>query len=237
MRKSINTSPQVLPVPTDEALRQLADLGDVPADQREFFFESVRTSVQTAWELDGLAKNRLATLASKRGKKLVHAALTLYDTLGDLHNSERKFIEGILGDKAKFIFRRISGAGLSGLEQTAYQIALLFSLVTGKPLPREPSELPESPGRGRRSGTVKHWIFQKFVWDLLISTTTADGRLTLDKHTPKGTLVDAIRTLARHLPEGFVPRRLPGSTLQRLKDSCARTVKAVVDLEREDDRL
>jgi len=228
MPQSINMSPKA---PSDEVLRHLAELARVPAEHREFFCESVRTSVQTACELDGLVKNGLATLASKRGKNLARSALTLYDTLGNLNNRERAFIEGILGGKA--IFRKISGAGLSGLEQTAYEIALLSSLVTGKPPPRFPSQPPEPPVRGRRAGTVKDWIFQKFVWDLLISTTTADGSLTFEKETPRGTLVDAIKKLAPYLPDGFVPDPPPGSTLQRLKDSCTRTEKAVEELERD----
>ena len=207
MSKSINASPKV---PSDEVLRQLADLLLVPPEQREFFFESICTNVQTAWELDGLAKQGLA---SKRGKKLVDAALALYDTLGNLNNPERALIEGIFS-KAGFIFDRISSEGVVGLNKTAYQLALLASFLTGKPTPRLPSQLPETPGRGRRSGAVKHPIFQQFVWQLLISIKGAGGSFTFAKETLGGTLVTAINMLARCLPHGFVPGPLPGSTMQ-----------------------
>ena len=230
MPKPINTSPQVLLVP-DEVLRQLADLGHVPPEQREFFFETVRDNVQTACERDRLAKQGLA---SKRGKKLVSAALMLYDTLGNLNEDECALIEGILGSRAGFIFDRISSEGMTGLNDTAYQLALLFSLMTGKPPPRYPSQIPEAPGRGRRLGTMKNWISQNFVLDLLISTTTADGSFTFAKETPSGTLVKAIGMLAPHLPDkGVGPRSLSGSTLQRLVDRCTRLEKAVVKLERD----
>ena len=96
------------------------------------FLRFIRTNVETACELDGLVKQGLA---SKRGKKLVSAALTLYDTLSNLNEDECALIEGILGSKAGFIFDRISSKGMTGLNDTAYQLALLFSLMTGKPPP------------------------------------------------------------------------------------------------------
>jgi hypothetical protein len=147
MAESINTSPRPL---TDEVLQQLADLGCVPAEQREFYFESVCQIVQAACELDGLVKHGLT---SKRGKKLVHAALTFYDMVGNLNQHQRALIERILGGKAKFIFDRISSGGVDGLEETAYQLALLSSLVTGKPPHGIPTKLRNRPngagGRGR----------------------------------------------------------------------------------------
>jgi hypothetical protein len=169
---------------------------------------------------------------SKR-RKLVDAALTLYDTLGSLKSYERELIEGIFGGKARFLFGRISSGGTAGLEQTAYQLALLFSLVAGKPPPRLPSQPWEPTGVGRRSGAVKDWIFQNFVWDLLLSTSTAGGRLKLEKNIRKGSLIEAIKMLAPNLPDGFVPDPLPGSTLQRLKDACSRAEQAVDELERD----
>ena len=87
-------------MPSDEVLQQLADLLVVPSEQREFFFESVCTNVQTAWELDGLAKQGLV---SKKGKKFVAAALTLYDTLGNLTRRERELIKGIFSKAALFL--------------------------------------------------------------------------------------------------------------------------------------
>ena len=222
--KSVNTSPQPL---TDEVLQQLADFGGVPSEHREFYFESVRMNVQTACELDQLVKQGLK---SERSKKLADAALALYDELGNLNERGRALIQHILSSKAKFIFDKISSNGMEGLDETAYQLALLISLVTGKPPPRLPSQLPQSPGRGRRSGTVKDWIFQNFVSQLYISTVTAGGSLPLEKNIPTGSLIDVIDALAPCLPEGFVPRPLPGSTLQRIKDVYIRAEKQADEL-------
>jgi hypothetical protein len=117
MTKSINTSPPPL---TDEVLQQLADLGRVPAAQRNFFFESVRMNVQTACELDGLGK---LGLANRKGESLARAALALYDVIGNLNARERASIAKILEGKAKFIFDRISNEeineGIDGLEEAA----------------------------------------------------------------------------------------------------------------------
>jgi hypothetical protein len=220
MSKSLHTLPKA---PSEETLRQLADLLVVPPEQHEFFFESVRSNVQTACELNGLAKRGLA---GKRGKKLMGAALTLYDTVGNLSKGERALMEEIF-NKANFIFDKISSGGVPGLEQTAHQLALLASLVTGKAPPRYPSQLPESPGRGRRVGTTKHPVFQQFVWDLLISIKVADGKFSFEKLTPRGTLVQAINKLTRSLPDKFVPKPFPGSTVQRLIDLSGRFAKAV----------
>jgi hypothetical protein len=228
--KSKNASPQSSQGPgkiPGQVLRRLARLGSVPAAQRKFFFESICQIVQTACELDGLVKQGLA---NERGKKLVRAILSFYDAVGNLNKRERAFIEDVLGGKAKFIFGKISDGGVAGLEETAYELALLFSLVTGKPPPRYPSQTPEPPQPGRRSGTVKDWIFRNFASQLYISTVTAGGSLSLEKNTPTGSLIDAIDALARCLPEGFVPRPLPGSTLQRIKDECTRAAKEADEL-------
>jgi hypothetical protein len=225
----VATSQGTPPLP-DDVLERLADLGHVPATQRECFFESVRMNVQTACELDGLGR---LGLANKRGESLAHAALALYDVIGNLNERERSSIERILEGKAKFIFHRISNEeineGINGLEEAAYQLALLFSLVTGRPRPRVPSQPPDPPVAGRKSGTVEHWAFQNFVSDLLISTTAANGRLTLSRTYRTGSLIKAIDVLKPYLPDHFVPTPLPTRTLQRVKDACSRAYEAVPD--------
>jgi hypothetical protein len=76
-------------------------------------------------------------------------------------------------------------------------------------------------------------MFQQFVWDLLISIKGADGNFTFAKQTPSGSLVKAIDTLEGHLPAGFVPSPLPGSTIQRLIDLHKRQVAALDKLDRD----
>lgn len=211
--KSKNKSPAV----PDAVLHEIATkLAHVPPARRKSFFDAVRTNVQTACELDGLAKG---ALANSRGATLHDAALTLYDKLGNLEPDERALIEGIL-QNTKFNFDRISGEGVGELRQTAYELACLFGLVTGKLTPLYSQQSPQSRKGG--TGTIKHPMFQKFVCDLLISTTAAGGNLTLDVNGRSGTLIDAIRMLVDYLPDGFDPSSLSFTTLKRLKAHSAK---------------
>jgi hypothetical protein len=57
MSKTITPSPKM---PSDEVLQELADLLLVPIEQGEFFFESVSSSLRTAWDLHELAKQGLS---------------------------------------------------------------------------------------------------------------------------------------------------------------------------------
>jgi hypothetical protein len=218
MPKSINMSQQTSPVP-DAALRRLAVLGRVPDAQHELFFEFVGTLVQTACERDEIVKQGRTT---KNGTALQRASLALFELLNNLSKDELEFIEKIFGGKSKSIFDRISGGGVFGLAQTAYQFALLFSHMTGKPLPRFPRKAPQPHRRGPKPGTVKDLVYQEFVFELLLSATLAGGRLTNDKNENygPGTLIEAIKILVPHLPTGFVPKKFSGSKLQRLKVWC-----------------
>lgn len=208
--------PDPVPVP-DEVLRQLADLALIPAQQRDFFSETICINVQAVWEIDGSVIK--GGFANKKGATLLRAALTLYDVLGNLNRDERDFIEGILGRTG--FFEEISSGTVRGLRQTAYQFALLFSLVTGKPHPRYPHQAPLPRKRGPKKGTMKGWTYQDFVFDLCTTAKVAGGKLTLEKNRPPfGTLIDAIESLALYVPDGDALKRLSASTLQRLKTRC-----------------
>jgi hypothetical protein len=205
------------PVP-DEVLRQLADLAHVRPAQRAFFFEVVRDNVQTACDLDALAKGGLA---NKKGATLQRHALDFYETLKELSKDECKFIERILDSKSAFIFDRISGGGVDELRKTAYQLALLFSLITGKPFPRYPHQGPQPRQRGKKPGWLKHPRFNEFAFNIYLSAKAAGGNLTFDKNVALGTSwFVAIEMLAPYLPAGFMPEPFPGSALQRLQTWC-----------------
>ena len=106
-----------------------------PLQIEKCFSNSVRKNVQAAREWDEIVKGGLA---NGKGTTLHEVTLTLYDKLGTLNNHERALIEGILNNR-KFAFDRISSGGVAGLRQTTYELARLFSLVTGRststPLP------------------------------------------------------------------------------------------------------
>ena len=198
----------------DEVLRRLADLSHVPAERRKFFFETIAASVRTAWELHGLHNEGRA---NKKSAPLQRAALALYEALANLDNSDRETVEGVLGGNLEFSCDKISSGRVGELRRILYRLAFVFSIRTGKPLPRPAYESPQPPQPGRKSGAVKDWVFQHFVDVLLSTTTLAGGRLTLEKNIGTGSLIEAISTLDHYLPDAFVPKPIPVSTLQRLK--------------------
>jgi hypothetical protein len=215
-----------VPALPDKILRQLAEIGRVPSEQHDFFFETVRRDVETACQLDGL----VGGLSTKKGKTLANASMTLYDALGNLAKTERHFLKATLSER-ELTFHRISSKG--AIEEIIYQLALLFCLLNGKAPPRPPWLSPESPSRGRRSGSVKNWIGQNFVWDLLIATTTADGGLTLEKNIRGGSLIEAVDLLAPYLPDRLALSRLSTSTLQRIKDAHGEVQRTADKLDRD----
>ena len=220
--------PQTSLVP-DDVLRKVADLGRVSANQHRFYFSGIRYYVREAYKLSGLVKRGLE---KEKGTALLRAARALYEVLGTLNTDERRFLERLLGDELDFnVFSKISGRRLGELKFTTYQLVLLFSLVTGAPHPEYPYEGPHPRRRGKTRGTVKDLIFQNFVCALLILTSRALGRFTLEKNIRTGTLIDAVKILAPFLPDGIVPKRLPTSTLQRLKTWCEQIIIDQDDLE------
>jgi hypothetical protein len=75
---------------------------------------------------------------------------------------------------------------------------------------------PRVHRRGRRRGTVKNRRFRVFLRELRRVAKAYGGRLGLQKNIPEGALLEAIKIVAPHLPDGFVPKSLSASTLQRI---------------------
>src|SRR5262249_7531585 len=93
------------------------------------------------------------------------------------------------------------------------QIDWLLEWMLGEPEPVK----PQAHRRGRTAGTITNRMFKTFVDGLLWAAKTCGEGFTLDKKPPAGTLIEAIKILTPCLPDGFVPKALPGSTLQRIK--------------------
>ena len=123
-----------------------------------------------------------------------------------------------------FAFERLSSGGLAGLQQTTYELARLFSLVTGETPPRRPRET-------RKGGTetIKHPRYQKFVSDFVLSTMTAGGKLHNNPWGQSSSLADALMIPVPYLPAGFDPKFLSLATLQRFlrPEQAARLLKLI----------
>jgi hypothetical protein len=204
-----------------EVLDQIADLVQVPPEHRALFYKLIRENVETARELDAIRHG----LATKRGKNLARSALALYDTIGNLNHRERELVTNTLG-KGRSIFGKLSEDGVDGLYETAYRIAVLSCLLTGKPPPRDPSQAPDPPVAGRPSGAVKDWMSRNFIRDVLISITETGGEFQSVTIVRKLTAI-----LEPYLPDAIAPELLPRSTFRRLIDAHVRTQQALKEID------
>jgi hypothetical protein len=184
-------------------LPRLIDLTRVPENQCARFRVAIIDVVLDAWDNDDLCKHREAVLQSiSTSPALLRVARTLRaarQALANIDKPNRKALEGLVGH----------------LED---EIDGFSELVFGGIDPTQ----PQVHHRGRRSGSVKNRPFRSFVRDLFRVAEAAGGRFTFEKNTGRGTLIEAIRILGPCLPDGFVPKALPFSTLQRVKSSFAK---------------
>jgi hypothetical protein len=222
MPKSPTHAPPVLP--KDVTLR-VADVARVPAEERDQFCDLVYGTVRIVWEWSRDA------MSTEPGQALVDAAAAarfLHKQLGKLNKADRMWVERLVAqtipDKTtrewleRDLGHRIDlpwhDGGLGGLQLTVYRLAHLFSIAVGKSPPKGPDRNPAA-----RSRTVKDVISQNFVRNLLIDADQTGGTLTFEKNAGRGTLIDAIKLLTEHLPEGIAPEKLSMSTLQRIKNT------------------
>jgi hypothetical protein len=229
---------RALKPPPKAVLRELADLLEVPEVKRNFHYNEILGNVRDTCELKELSDG----LTKEKSAKMLRSALALQETLWDLNRREAEFIDKMLYSKSAFLLNRISADGTAGLREIAHQLALLFSLLSGKAAPRWPSEGPvrrrrgKSPG-GRRPGSITNSIFQDFVTQLWISTRVAGGKLSLAKSPvsgkPQGSLLKAIEMLKPYLPDGLVPNVLPARTLEKIRADCIKLEAQYEELEAE----
>ena len=211
-------------LPKDVAL-QVAELAGVPPEERDQFCDLLYGTVQKVW---GWSSGALSTGPGQALLDAADAARILHTQLGKLREADRLRVERLvvqtLPDKdTREWLERLHGrridlpwyeGGLNGLQWTVYKLTHLFSILVGKSPPKGPDRNPAA-----RSRTVKDVISQNFVRNLLIDADQTGGTLTFEKNAGRGTLIDAIKLLTEHLPEGIAPEKLSMSTLQRIKNT------------------
>jgi hypothetical protein len=200
--------PKIHPSPAlcDDVAR-VADLADVPPEKRASFYGLLCGTVHAV---------QSRARRTKPGPELIEAAdaaRTLHEALGSLNKDDREWIERLLAELPEWSDAAIS---LRNLPQTVWLLATLFSTAIGNSPPSGPGKAARHGQRGRRRGTVKNVIYQKFVFELLVSVGVNGGDLSFDKNYRTGTLLDAMKILAPHLPDGVVPDKPPLGILQRL---------------------
>jgi hypothetical protein len=188
---------------------RLAELARVPQKGRDAFLLAVFDAIIDAWEHDA---NRNLTAALRQNDVLsraIDALRAARQALADLgEECERTGLIGRGGLGESFAWRRLPEL-TADMEQGMDRFFEWVGEETEPPRRR-------AHRRGRRPGTVKNQRFRLFVRKLRRAAKACGGRLGLQKNIMKGALLEAIDILAPHLPDGFVPKPLSASTLQRI---------------------
>jgi hypothetical protein len=174
-----------------DVLRQLAELARVPKEKRVEFCRQVSNLISDMWTYDA---DRRVLLVAKQNKSLSRAIAALQaarQAVAELDEELREAARGPI-------------------------VEIELGITTFLACMREESgpARRRADGRGRRPGRV-NWMFAAFVVKLRRAARAAGGRLGLQKNIEKGPLLEAIKILAPHLPDGFVPKPMSTSTLQR----------------------
>jgi hypothetical protein len=176
-----------------DVLRQLAELARVPEEKRVEFCRQVSNLMSDMWTYD---IDRRALVVAKQKKSLSRAIDALQaakQALADLDEESRE-----------------------ALKELIVQIELWITIFLACMREESGPARRRAHRRGRRPGTVRNWLFAAFVVKLRIAVRAAGGRLGLQKNINKGALLEAIEILGPDLPDGFVPKPLSASTLQRI---------------------
>jgi hypothetical protein len=188
---------------------RLAELARVPEENRDGFWLAVFDAVLDAWEHDASRKMAVAldqTEVLLRAKNALRAARQALADLDEECERVGPLERGGLAESQ--VWWRLPEL-TAAIEQEMDRFFEWTGEETEPPRPRVHR-------KGRRRGTVKNRRFRVFLRKLRNAARGHGGRLGLQKNTPKGPLLEAIEIVAPHLPDGFVPKRLSASTLQRI---------------------
>jgi len=175
-----------------DVLRQLAELARVPDEKRVEFCRQVSNLVSDMWRHHADSRALLVAKQNKSLSRAIDALRAARQALADLDEELREAGRELIVDIELWVTQFLACMG----EQSG-------------PARRR------ADGRGRRPGRV-NWMFAAFVVKLRRAARDAGGRLGLQKNIEKGPLLEAIEIVAPHLPDGFVPKPLSASTLQRI---------------------
>jgi hypothetical protein len=190
---------------------RLAKLARVPDENRDGFWLAVFGAVLDAWEHDASREWAVSLNQNEMLSRAIDALGVARQALADL-DEECKKVEPIgRGGLAEAQFWWHLPELTADIEQ---RIDSFFQWVGEETEPPR----PRAHRRGRRRGTVKNPRFRVFLRKLRSAAKASGGTLGLQKNIAKGKgpLLDAIKIVAPHLPDGFVPERLSASTLQRI---------------------
>jgi hypothetical protein len=188
---------------------RLAEVARVPEENRDGFWLAVFAAVLDAWEHDDWRKMALSLNQNEVLSRAIDALRDAREALADLDEECKKVGPSGRGGLAESQFWWRLPELTAAIEQEMDRFFEWTGAETEPPRPR-------AHRSGRRPGTVKNRRFRVFLRKLTNAAKAYGGRLGLQKNIPEGALLEAIEIVAPHLPDGFVPKSLSASTLQRI---------------------
>jgi hypothetical protein len=188
---------------------RLAELARVPEENRDRFWLAVFDAMIEAWEHDASRELALSLNQNEVLSRAVDALRVARQALVDLDEECKKVGPSGRGGLAESQFWWRLPELTAAIEQEMDRFFEWTGKATEPPRPR-------AHRTGRRPGTVKNPNFRAFLRKLRNAAKAYGGRLGLQKNIRKGALLEAIKIVAPHLPDGFVPKPLSVSTLQRI---------------------
>jgi hypothetical protein len=206
-------------------MSRLANIAKIPRGNRDDFASLLRRAVVFSWlhsthsiwpnpKLDDVIKEltRLQRTASECREALLALgprALQIFDVVGRVDLAPAA-ANPLAMDVCYQTLGRVS-------EVAAKARSLAKEMKPGRGRPRA---LPSYDGRGLIG-------FDAFVWWLLTTVDDLDGRLTLDVHGERGSLIDFLKAVSPHLEHGLVPAALPLSRLSQLKRHLSKIARGI----------
>jgi hypothetical protein len=185
---------------------QLAELARVPEENRDKFLLAVFEAVIEAWEHNASREMAASFIQNEVLLRAINSLRVARQALADLDEECKK----------------VGPIGRRGLGESQRLPELIADIEQGMDrffkwtLEETESPRPRAHRRGRRPGTAKNRRFRVFVRTLTNAAKACGGRLGLQKNIPKGALLEAIKIVTPHLPNGFVPKSVSASTLQNI---------------------
>jgi hypothetical protein len=203
-RRMLWLQPTVLPW---DVASHIAELAKVTDDLKHFCCVGICAAVQRVWEWDR------RSVSSEKSEALIEAAKAaqaLKAAVKAMNETDRKWVQQVADQHT--ILDDIPLR--DDLDRTLSVLSHLFNTAIGRP---DSDDVAAPRKRGRKKGDSYNRAFQIFVSCLLFEIHISEGKLTFDKNSEKGTLIDALNILRPHLPRGVIPNVLPLGTIQTIK--------------------
>jgi hypothetical protein len=215
--------PVMLPLRRD--VLRVADRAGISGNDREQFCDYVCETIEMVRKLDR------CVVSSKPGDALVkaaRAARALNEAVCSLNTSDRDWVN-VIADKHPTLAqeKRIRGTTelfeINELNQTVWLVAALFNFAVNQASPAVPGKVGEPGRKSKKSGIGRDMMFEFFLGRILTTTAEAGGKLSFNKNSGEGTLVQALVILRKLLPRGVIPAALNLTAIQQIKTKHAKS--------------